>query len=97
MNRINIYTCDDSESETYAGWFDKDASTIIASHRWGDLYVSGKVLLSTASDKFIVNEWNNTGYDDYRFAENDAEIAEILSAGGYSGDSKKLTEILEEY
>ncbi len=92
MKRISIY-----ENEEYQGWFDKNASTVIADYVKGDLYKTGKVLFVTAGGKFVVNSWTNTGYDCYRFAKDETEIAEILSRGGYSDDNKKLTEILNKF
>lgn len=97
MKRINVYTADGNGVEQYEGWFDNDAATEIASYAWGNPYVNGKVLFATAKGKLVVNSWNNTGYDNYRFAEDEEEIAEILSSGGYEEDDKKLTEILDKY
>lgn len=103
MNRINIYEQDqdqDQELEVparYAGWFDSDAAKKIASYSEGEPYTNGKILLVTKKRKLVVNEWNNSGYDNFRFANDEREIAQILSEGGYDGDDKKLSEILEKY
>jgi len=82
------------------GWFDLDAATEIAEIRSGSPYVTGSILLVTAHQgKLIINDWNNSGGDTYRFAEGEAEIAEIL-VGGCSTDqhlSDKLADILAKY
>jgi len=97
MRRTNVYKRV-GQDEIYEGWFDSEAATEIASYRWGNPYVDGKVLLVTANGKLVVNSWNNTGYDNYRFADDEAEIAEILSSSGYNDDAAgKLAEILRKY
>ena len=93
MKRINVYTQD----EVFEGWFDYYSAEEIASYQKGDPYTYGKILLTTAGGKLIVNAWSNTGLDVYRFAENKAEIAEILSSGGYADDDKKLLEVLSKF
>ncbi len=93
MKRITIYDDDGN----YVGWFDEHKAKEIASYKAGNPYVNGKVLLRTARNKLIVNSWNNTGRDNYRFAEDEVEVAEILSAGGYSEGDEKLEEILYRY
>jgi len=98
MKRINIYEENDEQgSSQFAGWFNEDSATVIAKYDEGDLYRNGKTLRATAKGKLVVNSWNNQGYDSYRFAKNESEIAEILSKGGYGGDDTKLMTILEKY
>ena len=92
MKRINVY-----ENDVYQGWFNSESANEIASYQHGDPYTSGKILLRTANGKLIVNHWNNTGSDYYRYADDEAEIAEILSRGGYDGDDEKLNAVLSEY
>ena len=93
MERISIY----DENGIFQGWFSRDAAIEIASYSGGSPYQSGKILLATAKGKLVVNSWDNSGYDNYRFAMNEVEIAEILARGGYEGDEKKYQEILEKY
>ena len=99
MKRINIYTeIDEMYSDTkFEGWFNLDSAEEIASCIEGDLYKNGKILLATAKNKLVVNSWNNQGYDKYKFAADEAEIAEILAASGYAGDDEKMLEILDKY
>ncbi len=94
MNRINVYT----EDQQHRGWFDIDAATEIARYReHSGAYGGGKILLATANGKLVVNAWDNLGHNNYRFIKAENEIAKILVAGGYDGDDKKLTEILDKY
>ena len=95
MKRITVT----DNSGNFMGWFDLDASTEIAEIRSGSPYITGSILLVTALGKLIINDWNNSGGDTYRFAEGEAEIAEIL-VGGCSTDqhlSDKLADILAKY
>jgi hypothetical protein len=93
MKRINVFDKDGQ----FNGWFDLDKATEIASFKDGSPYVYGKILLATAKNKLVVNLWSNTGTDKYQFAADEAEIAEILSRGGYDGNDAKLSEILGKY
>jgi len=97
MTRISIYTEIEYGEQEFEGWFDLDAATNIGSFAKGDPYKYGCILMSTASGKLIVNEWNNSGMNIYRFAEDEAEIAEILSEGGYDDGKKQFNDILKKY
>ena len=97
MERISIYTDDEHGDKEFIGWFDKDAAEEVASYTKGDLYKNGKILLATAGGKFIVNSWDNQGFDVYRSADDEAEIAEILCEHGYSSDEKRLIEVLDKF
>lgn len=96
MKRINIYSENDYD-RTFEGWFDIESATEIASYSSGSPYVTGKILFATAKGRLVVNSWNNTGYDNYRFSFDEAEISEILVRGGHKGDDKKLADILAKY
>lgn len=93
MDRRNVY----DRNYEWVGWFNNESAKEIASIRTSSgAYVSGKILLVTKSGKLIVNEWNNSGKDFYRFADNEEEIAEIL-AGSDDEYEGKLQEILNKY
>jgi len=94
MKRVSVY-----ENDKFVGWFDLDSAEEIGSYKWGSPYVSGKILLVTKGGKLIINDWNNSGYDSYRFAENEEEIAEILAKSGVNEEklTEKLKEILKKY
>lgn len=94
MNRKNIY----DNYGVFVGWFDLDQAEEIAAIKSADdnPYSTGKILLATTNNKIVINVWNNTGMDTYRFADDEAEIAEILSLGGYNGDDNRLAEILNK-
>lgn len=95
MKRINIY-CHDRVS--YQGWFDKDTSKELCAYEDNSgAYVNGRVLFRTASGRLVINFWNNSGKDLYRFPIEDCEIAEILTRGGYAGDDQELLDILAKF
>lgn len=94
MKRINIYTIDNLEKK-YCGWFDEEKAVEIACSTKGNVYITGKILLVTAKGKLIINEWDNTGMDEYRFARDKKEIAEILEE--YDGKESYLLNILSKY
>ena len=103
MNRINVFKEVDGDAYSefqsiYQGWFDLDSSVEVASCKKGSPYVVGKTLLSTASGKLVVNDWNNySDVERYRFVKNEAEIVEILVESGYEGVNKLLIDILSKY
>ncbi|HEX9972313.1 MAG TPA: hypothetical protein VGD14_09600 [bacterium] len=98
MKRISVYTEQNDDGNVFEGWFDHDAATELAHDKYDSgAYKNGRRLLATAKKKLVINHWNNTGYDVYRFATDENEIAEILAKGGYDGDDKKLSEILAKY
>ncbi len=92
MNRKNIY-----EDGIFIGWFCEDSAEEIASYKKGDCYINGKILYATANGKLVVNVWNNSGNDYYKFADNESEICEILTRSGYNDDDKRLVDILKKY
>lgn len=98
MTRITVI---DGNSD-FAGWYSAEAATEIARIKSDGTYtpyVHGKILIATAKGKLVINEWNNSGVDYHRFAEDKKEIAEIL-AGGCTTDQEltaELAEILEKY
>ena len=75
MKRITVY----NENGDFAGWFDENSATLIASYRVDSGYGYGLRLLVTAGNKLIVNSWNICGMDVYRFATDENEIAEIIA------------------
>lgn len=94
MKRTDVY----DGNGNWTGWFDADKATEIADYSEGEPYKHGKVLISTASKKLVVNEWTNSGMDVYRLATGNAEIAEILSKHCLDGTYEtKLQKILDEY
>ena len=93
MERISIY----DDEGIFQGWFSFNAAKQIAEYATGDLYTHGKILLVTAKGKLVVNSWNNSGYDKYRFATNEREVAEILARSDYEGNDEKLKEVLKKY
>ena len=97
MNRISIYNELNYCESQYIGWFDLDSAKKIAEYSNGDPYHNGKILFATSGGKLVVNEWSNTGYDSYRFANDEKEISEILSKGGYSDNDKRMIDILKKF
>jgi len=93
MKRINIY----DDEKKFQGWFDHDAATEIAAIKNGNPYIYGRILLATAKNKLVVNDWSNTGTDSYRFANDESEIAEILAGAEWDGEDLMLDEILKKY
>ena len=94
MKRVNVKDAGD-----WVGWFNMDAAEEIASYKAGDPYVDGKILYATKKGKLIVNEWNNySPQDTYRYASNEAEIAEMLSRNCADGAyEERLVKILDKY
>ena len=72
MKRINIYEEQPDGYgmvEVFVGWFDKDAAEEIASYQEGSPYISGSVLYATKKGRLVTEDWTNTGYRKFRFAE----------------------------
>jgi len=92
MERITVV----DRNGNFAGWFDMDKATEIAWYKEGDPYTTGKTLLATRMGKLVIHPWTNYATNNlYRFAEDEAEVAEIL-AKGLNLDEKELTEKLKE-
>jgi hypothetical protein len=96
MRRVDIIA-DDGQ---WIGWFNYDSAEKIAEYEDGGPYKYGKILLATKGKKLVVNEWNNTGRNACRLAEDEREIAEILTRSSYDEDysaHEDLAEILSKY
>jgi hypothetical protein len=103
MKRIKVVKINNGWKKTVEGWFDRDKATEIADYTnecngSSYLYKNGKILLATAGGKLVVNEWDNTGTNTYRLAEDEDEIAEILMRAGCENQySSELEELLSKY
>ena len=85
------------ENGQFAGWFDHNKAEEIAKYTTEGTYKTGYILLATKGGKLIVNVWKNyNDLDEYRFADDEEEIATILVNGGYVPDKSKLDAKLEE-
>ena len=94
MKRINVYDKDGH----WKGWFDLYRATEVAGYSFGSPYKTGYTLYATAHGKLVVNAWNNSGYDNWRFADDEREIAEILARSSEDRPyDAKLSEILLKY
>jgi len=95
MTRITVV----DKYDNFSGWFSKEASKEIASYKKkAGLYINGLILLTTKKGKLIINEWNNSGMDIYRFATDEKEIASILAENCEEEElTENLKHILDKY